>query len=130
MRVLFAVCAVLAFACYLLFARPTVLAERFVAAVEARDDRLAESMLIQQGFRSGTNLVAYYTSPSPNPKIKMVRIYAEVLPRAWNDIWSFQRRLIFRVAFHDDTGGRHIEWAEDTRLVAGFRGLRVARADK
>jgi hypothetical protein len=126
-RVLLVVCAVLAIACYLLFARPTAIAEQFVAAVNARDFHVAESLLKPQPFRSGKSLIEYYTSPSPNPATKAVLIYAEVLPREWNDIWSFQRRVIFRVAFHDDTGGRHVEWAEDTRLVASFGGVQPAR---
>jgi hypothetical protein len=109
----------------LVFARPTVIAERFVAAVKARDFRVAELLLKPQRFRSGANLIAYYMSPSAEPTTKAVLIYAEVLPREWSDIWSFQRRVIFRVAFHDDTDGRHIEWAEDTRLVAGFDGVRA-----
>jgi hypothetical protein len=126
-RLLLVIFAVLAAACYLVFARPTVIAERFVAAVKARDFRVAELLLKPQRFRSGANLIAYYMSPSAEPTTKAVLIYAEVLPREWSDIWSFQRRVIFRVAFHDDTDGRHIEWAEDTRLVAGFDGVRAAR---
>ena len=126
-RVLLVAVALLAASCYLLFVRPSLLAERFVAAVNARDYRVAESLLKPQRFRSGANLVAYYTSPSAEPTTKAVLIYAEVLPREWNDIWSFRRRVIFRVAFHDDADGRHIEWAEDTRLVVGFDGVRAVR---
>jgi hypothetical protein len=124
-RVLLAGVALLAAGCYLLLVRPSLLAERFVAAVNARDFRVAEALLKPQQFRSGANLIAYYTSPPPDPRTKIVLIYAEVLPREWSDIWSFRRRVIFRVAFHDDANGRHIEWAEDTRLVAGFDGVRT-----
>jgi hypothetical protein len=54
-------------------------------------------------------------------------LYAEVLPREWRDIWSFQRRFIFRVGFKDTTNGRHVEWIEDTQMVAFIDGVAVQR---
>jgi hypothetical protein len=123
-RLLLVIVALLAAACYVLLVRPSVIAARFVTAVNNRDYRLAESLL-KPKFPTGVNLVAHYTAPSPNPQIKTVLIYAEVMPREWSDIWLFQRRVIFRAALHDDTEGRHVEWVEDTRLVAGVDGVRI-----
>jgi hypothetical protein len=124
-RVLLVVFAVLATVCYVLFARPTVIAERFVTAVMGRDYRAAQSLIQYRDVRSLEVVFGVNNSLGRRSTTRIVLIYAEVLPREWTDLWSFQRRVIFRVALEDDSEGRHTEWTEDTRLVAGPRGLEV-----
>jgi hypothetical protein len=124
-RLLLIVFAVLAVVCYVLLARPTLMAERFASAVNNRDYGAAHSLLRDQRFWRRSSFFAIYTPQSATPTSKTVLIYAEVLPREWSDIWSFQRRLIFRVALVDDNDGRHVEWTEDTEMVAHIDGLEV-----
>src|SRR6185437_13165793 len=52
------------------------------------------------------------------------RIYVDVLPRDWNDIWSGRRRIAFRVAYHEVTDyGGHINWTRDSDVVARINGV-------
>jgi hypothetical protein len=117
--------AVLAAVCYLLFERPTVIAERFVAAVHQRDYATAQALLQRPHLWSGGESFALYVPRSREKSARTVLMYAEVLPREWSDIWRFQRRVIFRAALQDDSDGRHIEWSEDTQMVAHVGGLEV-----
>lgn len=119
LRLLFVVVALSAFALYGLFVRPTVLAERFVDAVQQRDFATADSLLAGNDFWA-------FKRP-PNGEIN--RIYAEVMPRQWSDIWRFQRRIILRVVRREDKDGGHVEWTEDTDVVAGIRSLKIVYAD-
>jgi hypothetical protein len=117
LRLLLALVAVVGVAIYLLYVRPTQLAERFVAAVEQSDVAAAMALLSEQDrwiFTQAGDLAA-----------AIDRVYAEVLPREWPDIWACQRRVIYRVAYHEDTEGRYIHWTHDTDVVAGVSGLRV-----
>jgi hypothetical protein len=97
--------------CYVLFVRPTVVAHRFVNAVAAGDYETVESLL-------GHRLVVLKTDSQ-----LIDRVYAEVLPREWNDIWSLRRRLLVRVSLYEDKDGRHIEWTEDINLAAHINGV-------
>ncbi len=101
---------------YWLVARPTVLADRFVAAVSQGDYKTAKSLLSDKRFW------AFHRNPGNH--IAVDRIYAEVLPRDWSDIHACRRRVIFLVAYHEDTLGRHIEWAETSDVIAGINGLK------
>jgi hypothetical protein len=126
-RLLLLLIAVVAATCYVLLVRPTEIAKRFVAAVNERDHLAAKSLLPKRDFWSGRDFIAISNPPSKSEPTRIVSVYAEILPRDWSDIWSFQRRVIFRAGFHDDRDGRHIEWTEDTQLVARFNGLKMAR---
>jgi hypothetical protein len=99
--------------CYVLFVRPTVMAHRFVEAVAARDFDTVESLL-------GHRLVVLKTDSQ-----SVDRVYAEVLPREWSDVWALQRRLLLRISFHEDKEGRHIEWTEDTEYVADINSVKL-----
>ena len=104
-----------ALALYWLFVRPTQLANRFVAAIKARDYETARSLLHED----------FWAFPPQTP-LRVDFIYAEVRPREWNDIWHLQRRLILRVACHtDESNGQHIEWTDDTDVVARILGLEI-----
>jgi hypothetical protein len=127
-RLLLVAFAVLAAACYVLFARPTVLAERFVAAVMGRDFRAAQSLLRNRDDRSLDDILGGGTRRGNQATSKVVLVYAEVLPREWTDLWAFQRRVILRVALQDDSNGRHTDWTEDARLITRPWGLDFVQA--
>jgi hypothetical protein len=115
LRLVFVAFTLVAVAIYWLVARPTILANRFVAAITERDYELAMSLL--------TNKTLWVFDHGPGRTAVVDRIYTEVLPREPTDIWTCRRRIIFRVACHDDTEGRHVEWTEDTDIVARPIGL-------
>ena len=115
-RWLFVIVTLSAVALYALFVRPTVFANRFVKSIEQRDFEDAYGL-----FREDPPLIA---GRPILPSRSIALLYAEVLPREWSDIWSFQRRILFRVGFQDDSNGRHVEWTEDTEIVANIDGLR------
>jgi hypothetical protein len=115
LRLVFFSVTLVGVAIYWLVARPTILANRFVAAITARDYELATSLL--------TNKTLWVFDHGPGRTAVVDRIYTEVLPREPADIWMCRRRIIFRVAYHDDTEGRLVEWTEDTDVVARPSGL-------
>jgi hypothetical protein len=110
-RLLFVITAVLAVALYVLYVRPTLIANRFVAAVTRHDYSTAKSLLVCDdlpGLDDETGTVE--------------QIYAEVLPREWEDIYKCQRKVVIRFVHRQEEGGRRVDWTSDTDLVAGFNG--------
>lgn len=96
-------------------ARATKLAEEFVAAVSRKDFNAAGQMII--GEYSWSRIVEQSSLPSADG------VYADLMPWEWQDVWRGQRRIVLRVARHNDYRGGHVEWTEDTDIVAGARGL-------
>ena len=111
LRLAFVVTTLLAAALYWFVARPTILAHRFAAAVNKRDYETAKPLLPD----------FWLFSAQPDNSIDLV--FVEVLPREWSDIWNSQRRLILRLGRHQNAEGRHVEWTEDTDVVAHINGL-------
>ena len=106
-------------ACYVLFVRPSDVAYRCIQAINNRDYFAARSLLGND--RPSIDFFDPLRAPSAT------FVYAEALPREWQDIWSFQRRFIFRVGWKDMTNGRHVEWVEDRQLVAFIDGVEMQR---
>jgi hypothetical protein len=80
---------ILGVAFYIAFVRPTVIAKRFVAAVERRDfSQLVDltSKKRNEGFGRGLKAV-WERSPD------RVQLKADILPQTWTDIFRFQRRI-------------------------------------
>jgi hypothetical protein len=102
--------------CYVLFVRPTVMAYRFVEAIEQREYATARGLLRLDNYRYGI-------LPPLSDTESINFAYAEVLPREWSDIWALQRRLILRIRRHDDSDRRHIEWTHDWDVVARINCL-------
>ena len=96
---------------YVLYVRPTLTANRFVAAVMRCDFSTANSLLV------GLELPGLDDESG-----KIEQIYAEVLPREWEDICKCQRKIVVRHVHHQEEGGRRVDWTSDTDLVAGFHG--------
>jgi hypothetical protein len=73
---------------YVLFIRPTVIANRFASAANSGNYEYALS-LIPEGPRK---IIAEYLDGIAKPTFK-VAIYA----REWSDIWRLQRRLLIQI---------------------------------
>jgi hypothetical protein len=79
---------------YFFFVRPTMLAERFVEAVNAHDAKRATAM-VQGGDE--TAITTYYASTD---------YHAEILPRTWSDIWHAKRTVqVQSTGTMNDRGG-------------------------
>jgi len=116
-RLLLLTVALLAIGFYALFVRPTVVADRFVNLIEQGDYDAAYK------FFWGASPQTFHER-EPNQSVE--RVYAEVLPREWSDIWTFQRRILLRLHFHDDMGGRHVDWTEDSDIVVRIITTEIA----
>jgi hypothetical protein len=115
LRAMFVVVTISAIALYWFVARPTVLANRFVSAIEARDYETAKSLLVDKNvwvFEHGPKLFAVVDV-----------IYAELLPRDWSDLLACRRRLIFRVVDTEFTSGGRVESYSDSEGVADLSGI-------
>jgi hypothetical protein len=113
LRGLMLVTAVVAIGTYWFVVRPTAIANRFVTAVEKTDFDGAKSLMGDDEILS--------TGSKLNRRVD--RIYAEVLPREWEDIWRSQRQIILQFACHEDKEGAHVEWTEDYELIADPSGI-------
>jgi hypothetical protein len=114
---LFVGIAIVAAILYAFVARPTMIAQRFVAAVAKQDYDRAGAML-----RSRSDWVRVVR---PGGSVKADRIYAEVQPREWSDVWNCRRRILVRVSRHSEKSGGYVDWTEDSELVTRLRGLEV-----
>jgi hypothetical protein len=105
---------------YVAIIRPTAMAQRFVVAIERNDFDAAHSLLREDDRR--ISIAAGKLRDRVGP---IDRMFIEIFPRNWQDLWACQRRLLLRTARHDDTNGRYVDWTEDTEIVAGIAGLQV-----
>jgi hypothetical protein len=113
---LFVGIAIVAAALYLSLVRPTMMAQAFVAAV-AQDFNRAGKLLRRDS--DWIQIVRPLNSEKPD------RVYAEIMPRQWSDIWNCRRRIRVTVCRHSEKNGGYSDWTEDAELVAGLRGLKV-----
>ncbi len=110
-----------AVALYWFVARPSLLANRFVAAVNAHDFETAMSLF--------DGKATWSLNRGPQRNVVIDHVYTELIPREWSDMWNGERRIIFRVAYHEDDDGRHVEWTEDTDIIARPAGLHATGLD-
>jgi hypothetical protein len=116
MRLLMIFAVVVAVLAYILFVRPTAVAEHFAISVAQRNYSTAASFLGDQGFWA-----FYKQSISPGTTIDSVDV--EVLPRQWSDVWLFRRRLLLHVCVRDDSDEQHVVWTETTNAIAYINGV-------
>jgi hypothetical protein len=102
---------------YVFFVRPTTLANRFVDAVGRRDYDAAQALMSNAG--------EWDAVVNPPQVFKADRVYAELMPREWRDVWSCERRIVLRVARDNDRSVGRIDWTEDTDIIAHPHGLKV-----
>jgi hypothetical protein len=117
LRLLLVAFGIFAVLLYVFIVRPTVIAEKFIVAVSRQDFDAAKVLV--KGEYSWRRLVEQANLPQPD------HVYADLIPREWQDIWRGRRRIVLRVARHNDYRGGHVEWTEDTEIIAGIRGLRA-----
>lgn len=121
LRLILLAFALLGLALYVFVVRPTALAQRFVAAVEERDYDAAQRLMVDGGD--------WGRVVRPPQSFKADRIYAELMPREWQDVWRVRRRIILRISRHNDRNGNYIDWTEDNDLVARPLGLELVMPD-
>jgi hypothetical protein len=117
LRLAFVVLTLSAIALYWWIARPTIVANRFVAAVQKRDYEAARSLLVDK------NISVFEFGPKPFASLDMA--YAEVFPRDWSDLFHCRRRLIFRLGYQTNVDGRHVESTSDAEGVANISGVQL-----
>lgn len=116
LRVILVVVAVVAGALYVGCVRPTMIAQRFVAAVMRRDYAAASRLAGDKRWQAVVH---------PNNGIRPDWVYAELVPREWADWWRCERHIILRVSQHSDHDGGYRDWTEDSDVVAGPIGVRI-----
>jgi hypothetical protein len=124
LRWLFVAFTFLAVALYLSVIRPTLLAHKFVSAVSRQDFSEAKNLMVSSVRWS--RIVDQKNLPDPD------HIFADLLPWDWRDVLHARRRIVLRIARHNDYRGAHVEWTEDSDVVATALGLRAeltGRAD-
>ncbi len=121
LRLLFVAFTLLAVVPYLLVIRPTKMGERLVAAGERGDYEAVDALLHGDDWR--TMSVGEITRRSEG---EIDRVFVEMFPRDWADWCTGRRRLLLRIARHRDANGSHVEWTEDTDIVARATGLRIS----
>ena len=109
--------ALVSVALYVFIVRPSVFANRFVAAIGEQDFDTAQRLLVNE--REWRRVVDPNTSGMPD------RIYAELMPREWQDVLRAQRRIVLRLSRHNNFRGNYVDWTEDFDVAAGPRGLRI-----
>jgi hypothetical protein len=87
-RILLLAIAVSAFASYWAFARPTVIARKFMRAVEVGDYQRAEAFCLDRDCRFLSVPIDELSDVSANAKLH---------PRQWRDIWTFKRRMLLQI---------------------------------
>ncbi len=109
------VVAVVAGALYFGCVRPTMIAQRFVAAVMRRDYAAASQMAGDERWQ---------TVVQPHGQ-RADWVYAELVPREWADWWRCERHIILRVSQHSDHDGGYRDWTKDSDVIAGPTGVRI-----
>lgn len=115
LRVILVVVALVAGTIYFGCVRPTMVAERFVAAVMRRDFVAASQLAGDDRWQAVVQ---------PNGS-RADWVYAELVPRERTDWWRCERHIILRVSRHSDHDGGYRDWTEDTDVVAGPAGVRI-----
>ena len=117
LRLALTVLALVSVALYVFIVRPSVFANRFVAAIGEQDFDAARGLLVNE--RDWRRVVDPKTSGMPD------RIYADLMPREWQDVLRAQRRIVLRLSRHNNFRGNFVDWTEDFDVTARPRGLQI-----
>lgn len=117
LRLAFGLIALVSVALYVFVVRPSAFANRFVAAIGEQDFDTARGLLVNE--RDWRRVVDPDTSGMPD------RIYAELMPREWQDVLRAQRRIVLRLSRHNNFRGNFVDWTEDFDVTARPRGLEI-----
>jgi hypothetical protein len=119
LRVILVGTATLSILLYLFVVRPTSLANRFVAAVNAQDMDAVDAFLADSWRKDE------YSVLTRDAATRTDHIYADLFPRDWSDWLGCRRRIVLRIARQSDSNGRHTEWSEDIDLVSRATGISI-----
>lgn len=115
LRVILVVIALSAGALYYGCVRPTMVAQRFVAAVMRRDYAAASRLAGDERWQAVVH---------PNGS-RADWLYAELVPRESADWWRCERHVLLRISRHSDLDGGYRDWTEDNDVVVGPAGVRM-----
>jgi hypothetical protein len=105
---------------YLLFVRPTVVSQRFVAAIENHDFNALNSIVANT---SSSDRFLFLTDEYLSSGHVEVHVHLE--PRSWDDIIHFQRRLQFELSHHGDDSN----WGSAVQITIGAKNIRTPIID-
>lgn len=117
LRIALGLTALVSVALYVFIVRPSVIANRFVAAIGQKDFEAAQGLLVNE--REWRRVVDPDVSGMPD------RIYAELMTREWQDVLRAQRRIVLRLSRHNNFRGNFVDWTEDFDVTARPRGLEI-----
>jgi len=117
LRLMLILIALVSVALYVFIVRPSAFANRFVAAIGEQDFDTAQRLLMNE--REWRRVVNPDVSGMPD------RIYAELMPREWQDVLRAQRRIVLRLSRHNNFRGNYVDWTEDFDVAARPRGLQI-----
>jgi hypothetical protein len=109
--------AVLAIGLYVLFIRPTVVAQRFAAAIGRGD--YSDLHTIGEG-----KLLQRFASESDRVTSANVEIFARLEPQTRNDVFKFQRRLWVFIFFPREDKPVDRPYQKGIWVTAGISGMR------
>jgi hypothetical protein len=120
LRLILGAIGIFAVLLYVCVVRPTMLANRFVAAVNAQNVDTVDSYLGNRDWREEAN-----TGLTRGPATRTDHIYADLFPRDWGDWLLCRRRIVLRIARHWDDHGHRAEWTEDIDLGVRATGITI-----
>lgn len=118
LKLLFIAFAVLSVSFYVLFIRPTVIANRFVSALNRGDVKVFESLA--DGVQE--KLIDLLHQQDKNIKFEDVKFSAEIKPQSWRDIYKCRRTVWAYLSYSMD---RNPNAKLRVYLVAENGGLRA-----
>jgi len=96
LRTLLVLTALIAAGCYWWIARPTIVAEQFIAAIRRTDYASAESLLVDEREA--------YASAFAQCTAQEFDLSASLTPRRWGDTWRGRRRIDVIVSYPSMNG--------------------------
>jgi hypothetical protein len=120
LRLILVAIGIFAVMLYVCVVRPTMLANRFVAAVNEQDMDAVDAFLGGKDWREES-----YTGLTRDRATRTDHIYADLIPRDLSDWLGCRRRIVLRIARHLDSNGQHVEWTEDIDLGSRATGITI-----
>lgn len=114
----------LSVAFYIAFIRPTVLANRFVAALESGDYREL-ALLTHHGSTMETRLASI--TPQLPYSTDNFKVAASISPRTWQDVWRFRRRVDVEFTSREEATPVRFVWSARATVETSPIHLRVSQ---
>ena len=117
LRLALALLALASVALCVFVARPTMLANQFVAAIESKDLAAARAMTVDGS--------AWDQMMDPPKSTKALLLTTQLRPREWRDLLSGQRRILLIAERQIMHHGAKVGWAEGVDVVAHPTGIEI-----